>query len=243
MNTNTPSKDKYWFSEFCQKNNIPLVFGGHKHTQATSYPILENVTYDGETRSVESYRPIVVVDETVLQSDFASDSLVQVGNYKYPSNWVEGGVLKTEFADRGRLSTFKLKSELEAGTTPVTYAMSQATGYKHTSNKELPSPHIPWLRYYYPADNGKVNNGQKFPFYTVWSITDEKIEGRVRKVVGAFNRNGKFDINIDGKYTLKDNSAANEGATKIESKNGLDGTANGTDVPTGNETEIIKITK
>lgn len=244
MNTNTPSKDKYWFSEFCQKNNIPLVFGGHKHTQATSYPLLENVTYDGETRSVESYRPIVVVDETVLQSDFASDGLTQVGNYKYPSNWVEGGALKAEFADVGRLSTFKLKSELEAGTTPVTYAMSQATGYKHTSNKELPSPHIPWLRYYYPANNGKVNGGQKFPFYTVWSITDEKIEGRVRKVNGAFNKGGKFDINIDGKYTLKDNSAvAQDGTTKIESKNGLVGTANGTERNVSNDAEIIKITK
>lgn len=244
MNTNTPSKDNYWFSEFCQKNNIPLVFGGHKHTQATSYPILENVTYDGETRSVESYRPIVVVDETVLQSDFASNSLVQVGNYKYPNNWVEGGALKAEFADVGRLSTFKLKSELEVGTTPVTYAMSQATGYKHTSNKELPSPHIPWLRYYYPANNGKVNSGQKFPFYTVWSITDEKIEGRVRKVNGAFNGSGKFDINIDGKYTLKDNSAvAQDGTTKIESKNGLVGTANGTERNVSNNAEIIKITK
>lgn len=243
MNTNTPSKDKYWFSEFCQKNNIPLVFGGHKHTQATSYPLLENVTYDGETRSVESYRPIVVVDETVLQSDFASDGLVQVGNYKYPSNWVESGALKAEFADVGRLSTFKLKSELEAGTTPVTYAMSQATGYKHTSNKELPSPHIPWLRYYYPANNGKVNGGQKFPFYTVWSITDEKIEGRVRKVEGAFNSNGKFDINLDGQYTLKDKSAANKGATEIKSENGLVGTANGTERNVSNKAEIIKITK
>lgn len=244
MNTNTPSKDKYWFSEFCQKNNIPLVFGGHKHTQATSYPILENVTYDGETRSVESYRPIVVVDETVLQNDFASDGLAQVGNYKYPSNWVESGALKAEFADVGRLSTFKLKSELEAGTTPVTYAMSQATGYKHTSNKELPSPHIPWLRYYYPANNGKVNGGQKFPFYTVWSITDEKIEGRVRKVNGAFNGSGKFDINIDGKYTLKDKSAVvQDGTTEIASKNGLVGTANGTERNVSDEAEIIKITK
>ena len=122
--------------------------------------------------------------------------------------------------------------------------MSQATGYKHTSNKELPSPHIPWLKYYYPADNGKVNNGQKFPFYTVWSITDEKIEGRVRKVVGAFNRDGKFDINIDGKYTLKDNSAAaHDGTTKIKSENGLFGTANGTERNVTNDAEIIKITK
>ena len=244
MNTNTSEENKFWFSEFCQKNNIPLVLGGHKHTQATSYSLLENVKYDGGVRTVETYRPIVVVDETILKNDFASDGLVQVGDYKYPSNWVEGGVLKTEFTDRGRLSTFKLKSELEAGITPVTYAMSQATGYKHTSNKELPSPHIPWLRYYYPANGGKVNSGQKFPFYTLWSITDTKIEGRVRKVEGAFNGSGKFDINIDGKFTTKDKSAvAQDGTTEIESKNGLVGTANGTDRNVSNENEIIVITK
>lgn len=103
--------------------------------------------------------------------------------------------------------------------------------------------YVPWLRYYYPANNGEVNGGQKFPFYTVWSITDEKIEGRVRKVEGAFNKNGKFDINLDGQYTLKDKSAANEGATEIESKNGLVGTANGTERNVSNDAEIIKITK
>ena len=244
MNTNTSEENKFWFSEFCQKNNIPLVFGGHKHTQATSYSLLENVKYDGETRTVETYRPIVVVDETILKNDFASDGLVQVGDYKYPSNWVESGALKAEYADVGRLSTFKLKSELEAGITPVTYAMSQATGYKHTSNKELPSPHIPWLRYYYPANGGKVNSGQKFPFYTLWSITDTKIEGRVRKVNGAFNKSGKFDINIDGKFTTKDKSAvAQDGTTEIASKNGLVGTANGTERIVSNEDEIIVITK
>lgn len=244
MNTNTSEENKFWFSEFCQKNNIPLVFGGHKHTQATSYSLLENVKYDGDVRTVETYRPIVVVDETILKNDFASDGLVQVGDYKYPSNWVESGALKAEYADVGRLSTFKLKSELEAGITPVTYAMSQATGYKHTSNKELPSPHIPWLRYYYPANGGKVNSGQKFPFYTLWSITDTKIEGRVRKVNGAFNKSGKFDINIDGKFTTKDKSAvAQDGTTEIASKNGLVGTANGTERIVSNEDEIIVITK
>ena len=244
MNTNTSEENKFWFSEFCQKNNIPLVLGGHKHTQATSYSLLENVKYDGGVRTVETYRPIVVVDETILKNDFASDGLVQVGDYKYPNNWVESGALKAEYADVGRLSTFKLKSELEAGITPVTYAMSQATGYKHTSNKELSSPHIPWLRYYYPANGGKVNSGQKFPFYTLWSITDTKIEGRVRKVEGAFNGSGKFDINIDGKFTTKDKSAvAQDGTTEIESKNGLVGTANGTDRIVSNENEIIVITK
>ena len=89
-----------------------------------------------------------------------------------------------------------------------------------------------------------MNSGQKFPFYTLWSITDTKIEGRVRKVEGAFNGSGKFDINIDGKFTTKDKSAvAQDGTTEIESKNGLMGTANGTDRNVSNENEIIVITK
>ena len=66
----------------------------------------------------------------------------------------------------------------------------------------------------------------------------------MRKVVGAFNQGGKFDINIDGKYTLKDNSAvAHDGTTKIKSENGLVGTANGTDRNVSDNAEIIKITK
>ena len=48
---------------------------------------------------------------------------------------------------RKHLCTFELVEKI---TAPV-YAMCQATGYKHTSNKELPAPEIPWLRHYFPA--------------------------------------------------------------------------------------------
>lgn len=237
MNANTPSSMLYWFSELCQKNNIRLVIGGHKHTQATSYPLLENVKYSGDTRTVESYRPIIVVTEEILKNEFSANTLTQVGEYKYPDTWVDNGVVKTEYKAQARLSTFKMESEVEEGVKPVVYAMSQATSYKHTSNKELPSPNIPWLRHYYPANGGKVNPGQLYPFYTIWSISKNKIEGRVRKVVGAFNSSGKFDINIDGKYVLNGNSAvAMDNTTKIASVNGLDEKAKDTD-------EIIEILK
>jgi hypothetical protein len=52
--------------------------------------------------------------------------------------------------------------------------MNQSTGYKVASNKESPSPQIPWLLEYYPVTitnatttpiTTTVNNGQKFPHY------------------------------------------------------------------------------
>ena len=90
--------------------------------------------------------------------------------------------------------------------------MSQATSYKHTSNRELPSEKTPWSRYKYGVAETTgdlvANPGQKYPFYTIWSVeTDTSVCGEVRKVVGAFagsagNSNGKFDINKDGQYVL-----------------------------------------
>ena len=118
--------------------------------------------------------------------------------------------------------------------------MSQATSYKHTSNKELPSDNIPWLRYYYPASGKNAASGQKYPFYTVWSINSAKITGNVRKVVGAFgggagSSNGKFDINVDGEYVLKGKCATDGQHDKaLYSINGLE---------EGADTKIIEILK
>jgi len=36
----------------------------------------------------------------------------------------------------------------------VKYVTLQATGFKTTSNKELPTANIPWLEAYYPASDG-----------------------------------------------------------------------------------------
>lgn len=63
----------------------------------------------------------------------------------------------------------------------VRYVMSQATGYKLASNKELPAKNIPWLMEYYPVsmqvENNttntatvKVNSQQSFPHYMIWDF-------------------------------------------------------------------------
>ena len=71
----------------------------------------------------------------------------------------------------------------------VKYVMNQSTGYKVASNKESPSPQIPWLLEYYPVTitnatttpiTTTVNSGQKFPHYILWNVgvgTETEVPG------------------------------------------------------------------
>lgn len=230
MNTNIAAADRYWFSEFCQTHDIRLVFGGHKHTQSTSWPLLENVVYEGTTRKVNSFRPIIVISEADKATELAgfnnSTELVQIADgRKFPNGWLNGdNTVNNNYTAHTYLCEFKYDTDLESGVKPVVYAMSQATSYKHTSNKELPSGNIPWMRYFFPTSKNatKPNNGQKYPFYTIWKITPTKIEGHVRKAYGVFSSAGTFDINIDGQYTRKGKCATdNEHNVDIHSVNGI----------------------
>ena len=270
INTNMPSfNSRYWLSEFCQTHNIRLVMGGHKHTQSTSWPLLENVSYNGENRSIMSFRPVIVLSSNAEIKEFSPEStelktghvkiekteqgvttVIEEFDAKYPDKWVdESGNVISNYLKKAVFCEFILKDEIPNGSygaasgekvSPVLYAMSQATSYKHTSNKELPSDNIPWLRYYYPASGKNAASGQKYPFYTVWSINSAKITGNVRKVVGAFgggagSSNGKFDINLDGEYVLKGKCATDGEHNKdLYSINGIKDKA---------VTEIIEILK
>ena len=280
-NENVPESLKYWFSEFCQTNNIPLVLGGHKHTQATSYPLIENISYNENERTVKSMQPIIVVNAETLAEFNGATSLVHAEgtidgvngktySYSgdYPNTWFENDVLMDIHKNEATLGTFMMESNVSSitrpdgkVTKPVVYAMSQSTGYKHTSNKELPAPNLPWLRYYFPCTvegganpsqsqlNGPTaNKYQKFPFYTVWDITPNTITGNVRKVYGVFNDSGKFDINIDGQYVKNGYCATNAGTTdsvgghsdKMFSINGIKSMQN---IPASTNKDVITITK
>lgn len=212
LNTVATPENKYWFSKFCQNNGIRLVFGGHKHTQSTTWPLKENFT-DAEQTDVVSMKPIIEVTSDDLYNYFnGATSLITISGktqedghefylngYSYPDTWFADGKLTGDYISDAHFCTFEL---VEHVTAPV-YAMSQSSGYKHTSNKELPDYRIPWNRYFYPnAGAGKANAGQKYPIYTVWEITfgeGAKITGTVKKVAGLFNSSGKFNINTQGK--------------------------------------------
>ena len=199
LNFNTSDANKYWFSRFCQDNDIRLVLGGHKHTYSCSWPIKENVTPEGE---VLSMKPIIQVTVKDLQDKFNCNALYTetdglLKGYSFPESWKTNQQMDMQ----KHLCTFEL---VEKPTAPV-YSMLQATGYKHTSNKELPSPNIPWLKEFFPATitikdqknvTAKVNSGQRYPFYTVWEVTPTKITGTAKKIDYIFTTSGTFNINI-----------------------------------------------
>lgn len=159
-------------------------------------------------------KPIIQVTADVLKKDFNSDELYTetvegaLQGQSFPKFWKNN----VNFDMLKHLCTFQLVEEI---TAPI-YLMCQATGYKHTSNKELPSPNIPWLRYFFPASitinsktdvTAKVNAGQRYPFYIKYSLNKGKVDDStyyyqamitVKKLSNVFNNSGKYNVNIEG---------------------------------------------
>jgi hypothetical protein len=219
INTASITDTKYWFSKFCQTHNIRLVMGGHKHTQCITWPLIETDV---------SMKPRIQVTQNDLAAFNNSTSLREVidtnsslnGQY-FPNGWFTGtgnteSDLNSEFVDnRCHFCDF----ELVTGITAPVYSMSQATGYKHTSNKELPADNTPWCRYYYPcsinASTGvdKVNDNQRYPFYSIYTINNNEITINVKRIENVIV-NGGFNINTQGE-------AIKNGSTQISTVNGL----------------------
>jgi hypothetical protein len=237
INTVTKKANEYWFSQFCQNNGIRLVMGGHKHTQAISWPIKENVV-DGV---VNSMKPIIEVTANDLLEYFnGATKLIQIvddsdlNGQSFPNTWFKEDFRTADTALRANLldeyetdahfCTFELVENI---TAPV-YSMSQATGYKHTSNKELPGARIPWCRHYFPNKGGSVNTEQRYPFYSIYTVTPDAITIDVKRIINVLV-GGKFNINEQGESLKK-------GQKVVEVDNGL----NGTDFTTNNNVVIDK---
>lgn len=237
ININTKKANEYWFSQFCQNNGISLVMGGHKHTQAITWPIKENVV-DG---TVKSMKPIIQVTAADLNKDFeGSTSLIMIeddselNGQSFPNKWFSETYQGNTTASREHISssyerrchfcTFEL---VEKATAPI-YSMSQATGYKHTSNKELPAQELPWQHHYYPNKDGKVNTEQRYPFYSVYTVTPDNITIDVKRVKQVLI-GGKFNINEQGE-------AIKNGTNVVSVDNGL----NDSDFSTNNNVVISK---
>lgn len=159
-------------------------------------------------------KPIIQVTADVLKKDFNSDELYTetaegaLQGQSFPKSWENNA----NFDMLKHLCTFQLVEEI---TAPI-YLMCQATGYKHTSNKELPSPNIPWLRYFFPASitinsktdvTAKVNAGQRYPFYIKYFLNKGEVDDStyyyqatitVKKLSNVFNNSGKYNVNIEG---------------------------------------------
>jgi hypothetical protein len=125
---------EYWFSTFLQDKAFNLCMCGHKHTYANSRYIRESEP-DG------SGRHSMVVE--VYDPDGENADWYKALNDKE----IDYRVL--------------VKISNDSSKNWVRYVMAQATGYKLTSNKELPGNYLPFLKEYYKITTaGKANPGQ-----------------------------------------------------------------------------------
>jgi len=122
----------HWFSRLLEYRKCKLCIGGHKHTYAITYPLMENYIY-GESNSKEN-------GPMTMTQTLENDNIV---------SWISGGRNLSKFPLTTRTlpepsSTSFYPSEhvdsFYTGNTGVIYFMCQATGFKLMSNKELPSP-------------------------------------------------------------------------------------------------------
>ena len=141
----------YWFSKFLEDNQFNLVLCGHKHTYTNSRYIKD--------------------DRTLTMEPIVYDPVYDPDTNTYP-DWYNA------LPDREKMCV-----RLSNDNTQhyVRYVMNQATGYKLSSNKELPAKNIPWLMEYYPVETQtenpatnkatvKLNPAQMYSHYIIWNI-------------------------------------------------------------------------
>lgn len=187
--TNTESgKGLYWLSRLLEYKKVKLCIGGHKHTYACTYPVREYFLFGDGKNSKDNY------NEYSMEPTLENDNVT----------WVQGSKHLTKFpltkrADVGEPTgsiffPYTAVPELEGG---VTYFMCQATGYKLTSNKELPSAN---QKFSLVVPNTTIKGGkdtasseQKYPMFGIINLDTYDIKlVRVANIFKEF----KFAQNV-----------------------------------------------
>lgn len=103
----------------------------------------------------------------------------------------------------------------------VTYIMEQATGYKLTSNKDVPGEYLPWLYHYYAGPGATTcKNDQQYPMYQI--VTFDGTNSRATAI--PYITTGIYTLSADNKikaFNINSNNN-NPGKTTV-SLNGSDG--------------------
>lgn len=184
-------KGTYWFSRLLEfKKNVKLVLGGHKHTYACTYPLREYFLFGDNKNSKDNY------SEYTMEETLENDNVT----------WIHEGKDLTKFPltkreDTGSASTgFYPYTPVPELTGGVTYFMCQATGYKLTSNKELPSANQKFSMAVPQTSNAggsdKANDNQKYPMFGIFKLSTESYEIQLVRIANIFNSSFKFAQNV-----------------------------------------------
>lgn len=208
--TNNSAKGTYWFSRLLEYFNVKLCLGGHKHTYACTYPVRENYYYtDDSGKTVKTGATNKMTMTSTLKDDTANfiykdTSTNTIKNLsKYP-------LINKDLGTRNDDIGFYPYEYCSGLTGGVVYFMCQATGYKLTSNKELPSPDqkFSWI---IPKTTSKLNGStfkdtaskeQKYPMFGIIDCNGTSYSIKLSRIT---------NIMVNGSFNQKTYSTKNMG--------------------------------
>lgn len=211
----------YWFSRLLEYFKIRLVIGGHKHTYACTYPVRENYNYMKNGASTSSSGGPMDMPET-LQDDYVNFYSIGSGQNSTKFPYVKRESIG-ERTDEG----FYPATVMNTLSGGVVYFMCQASGYKLTSNKELPSQNQKYSRilpkttttYSNGAYSDKASDEQKYPMFSIIELSrssnSTKYRIRLARVTNIMKKFKFTQKNYETKAIkiqwLKENSTDNFG--------------------------------
>ena len=193
---NVIDRGLYWFSRLLEHFKVRLVLGGHKHTYACTYPVRENYYYWNNENKVSSIDNSMLMEET-LRNDkvcwFSIDNSNRIVNLsKFP-------LTRRESLGEPSDNIFFPYTSVPALKNGIIYFMCQASGYKLTSNKELPTANqkfsqiIPETTVKDGKDTASAN--QKYPMFCIISFNNDDTANlkliRIKNIMtskGTFNQ-------------------------------------------------------
>ena len=203
------NKGLYWFSRLLEYFGIKLVLGGHKHTYACTYPVRENYKWRSNptdpSTEVSSYAGPMTMNAT-LQNDWVTfyDNGMNTSKFPYVkrASFNPGGA--NNETDRGDNLGFYPAIADPGLIGGVTYFMCQASGYKLTSNKELPSQNQKYSRILPKTTtttsgtgdsttySDKADNNQKYPMFAIINVNNGSYSiklARVAEIMSSYKFN------------------------------------------------------
>lgn len=192
----------HWFSRLMEYFNVKLCLGGHKHTYACTFPLCEYYYYDNGSKNSlsDGFMPM----ESTLENDLNVSWIVGDNNLtKKPLLDTSWGATYSFDGDTAHFSPATL-ANLSDSTKyhPVVYMMCQASGYKLTSNKELPSTYQHFSRIIPETTEGsgsgsdKADVNQQFPMVAITKFVESgnsvNYVVELARVHNIFNNKQKF---------------------------------------------------
>lgn len=179
----------YWFSRLLEHYGVKLCLGGHKHTYASTFPIRENYLYknsEGDFSSKEDGK--MTMEDTLVNEKnviWVDDKKRNLSKFPLVGSEIDN---INDSSDPKYIHPFEKVGGLTGG---VIYFMCQATGYKLTSNKELPSNYQEFSNLIPKTNVSTADTDQQYPMFAIIKFINNGCSVSLGRVHNIFD-NYKF---------------------------------------------------